>query len=462
VKFADYAGLGKELVPTLEQGAQHLQEMIDAAPKISEETIQTAKEFDRAWNEATVKTKAYIYAWVMDNLPMIDRLIEKAKEFGPAFINSLLPKMPQLTIDENSLLGGVKLVFDIVRQSFAEQFPVFGNWLSSAFTEAVNNALASAGLSLNREAGSPGEGFADLRAEAADIERIITDTLKMAASVKIPGSAGTTKDKKKDVDDDEAANAYSRASDQIKKLTADRDAETASVGLNTEAKARNKATADLLSAAERADKDVTPELRREIDELAAAYGRSSLAAAAAKQKFGELQQAVQFGGGELITFLDALRTRSQSLQQIVQNLANTLITAIEKAALLGQGPLAGILGTAAAPGTAATGGLLGALFGGARAGGGDVEAGKAYLVGEKGPEIAVMGANGVVVPNNVVAANSSSAQHNTFVVNMAAPGPGVDPGMMQQMARQMRAQFDDMVSSAMLRQGRVGGILNPV
>lgn len=48
------------------------------------------------------------------------------------------------------------------------------------------------------------------------------------------------------------------------------------------------------------------------------------------------------------------------------------------------------------------GGALGNLFGGARASGGPVSAGKAYLVGENGPEIFAPGASGAIIPNHAI------------------------------------------------------------
>jgi tape measure domain-containing protein len=46
-------------------------------------------------------------------------------------------------------------------------------------------------------------------------------------------------------------------------------------------------------------------------------------------------------------------------------------------------------------------GSLSGLFGGKRASGGDVERGRAYLIGEKGPEIFTPGATGFITPNHV-------------------------------------------------------------
>ena len=53
------------------------------------------------------------------------------------------------------------------------------------------------------------------------------------------------------------------------------------------------------------------------------------------------------------------------------------------------------------------GGVIGSIFGGARASGGPVSAGKAYLVGERGPELMVPGASGTVIPNHAISAANS-------------------------------------------------------
>jgi hypothetical protein len=45
---------------------------------------------------------------------------------------------------------------------------------------------------------------------------------------------------------------------------------------------------------------------------------------------------------------------------------------------------------------------FGSLFGGARANGGPISAGRAYLVGERGPELVVPRADGMVIPNGAL------------------------------------------------------------
>jgi hypothetical protein len=54
--------------------------------------------------------------------------------------------------------------------------------------------------------------------------------------------------------------------------------------------------------------------------------------------------------------------------------------------------------------------LIGGLFGGFRASGGPVSAGKAYMVGEQGPEMIVPGASGTVIPNHNLSAANNNGQ----------------------------------------------------
>lgn len=61
---------------------------------------------------------------------------------------------------------------------------------------------------------------------------------------------------------------------------------------------------------------------------------------------------------------------------------------------------------------------LGGIFGGPRAGGGPVSAGKTYLVGERGPELVTMGSSGHVTPNHML---PSGGNHYSITVNALDP-----------------------------------------
>jgi hypothetical protein len=244
--------------------------------------------------------------------------------------------------------------------------------------------------------------------------------------------------------------AFDRAIAQAQKRTAQYDAETAAVGLNTEAKIRAKAVADLTTAAQRAGIELTEEQKQKIQQLAEAEGRAAQAAADRTQKLQQQNELLSFSGNQAIGILDGLRNKSLTAADALRNLTNTLITAFEQSLLLGTGPLAGLLGTAAPAGSGKTGGLLGALFGGFRAGGGDVNSGTPYIVGEKGPEWFVPGKSGTIIPNAAVSKNSGGPQ--VTVVNNLSFSSGVTPTDMAAITSMVK------VATAQSEQRTISGI----
>jgi hypothetical protein len=64
------------------------------------------------------------------------------------------------------------------------------------------------------------------------------------------------------------------------------------------------------------------------------------------------------------------------------------------------------------------GGFLDAFFGGARASGGPVSAGKGYVVGEKGPEWFMPNVSGTIVPSGAGGANVNVTVHNHYDVGL--------------------------------------------
>lgn len=115
------------------------------------------------------------------------------------------------------------------------------------------------------------------------------------------------------------------------------------------------------------------------------------------KKYTEAGEAAKFWDQTQTTFnkglLDAI-ANGGDLSDVFQNLAKSIAKAALEAALFNSGPLSGALG-----GGGGIGGLIGGLFGGFRADGGPVSAGKAYVVGERGPEVFVPSGGGSIVPN---------------------------------------------------------------
>ena len=102
------------------------------------------------------------------------------------------------------------------------------------------------------------------------------------------------------------------------------------------------------------------------------------------------------------------------------------------------------------------GGFLGKIFGGGKADGGPVSAGKTYLVGEKGPELLTMGSSGgFVTPNNKIGGESVT---NNIVVNVDASGTSVQGN--DQESNQFGEQLAAAIQAEIINQKRSGGLLN--
>ena len=98
------------------------------------------------------------------------------------------------------------------------------------------------------------------------------------------------------------------------------------------------------------------------------------------------------------------------------------------------------------------GGFLGSLFGGARAQGGAVSAGKSYVVGEKGPEMFVPSTSGRIQPNNAMGGGGQ-----TVVVNQTI---NVSTGVQQTVRteiKQLMPQIAESAKQAVVDAKRRGG-----
>jgi hypothetical protein len=85
-----------------------------------------------------------------------------------------------------------------------------------------------------------------------------------------------------------------------------------------------------------------------------------------------------------------------------------------------------------------------------RANGGSVSSGRSYLVGERGPELFVPGAQGNIVPNNAMGGSS-------IVVNVDAGGSNVEGNADQ--AGQLGKAIGLAVQQELIKQKRPGGLL---
>ena len=96
-------------------------------------------------------------------------------------------------------------------------------------------------------------------------------------------------------------------------------------------------------------------------------------------------------------------------------------------------------------------GLTLASFGGGRATGGPVSAGTPYLVGERGPELFVPGAQGNIVPNSAM----GGVQVGSINITVENTGEQLSPAAQKQIANQVQG----IVMSTLVNERRSGGVL---
>jgi hypothetical protein len=182
--------------------------------------------------------------------------------------------------------------------------------------------------------------------------------------------------------------------------------EAQSILMGAEAAATAKAKFDLLQEAKRQNIDLDKAstktgmtVREEIDKQSAAIGRLTVEA----EKYREQAQFATKVNTDLKDgFLDAI-VEGRNFGDVLASVAKQLARASLEAAIFGSGPfarsggsgglLSGLLGGGGG------GGLLGGLFGGFRANGGPVQPGRAYVVGERQPELFVPDRAGQILPS---------------------------------------------------------------
>lgn len=172
---------------------------------------------------------------------------------------------------------------------------------------------------------------------------------------------------------------------RIQERTAALGVEAAAVGKSTFEAEKMLAVQDLLNEAKRAGLTITPELTAQIEREAEAYATANERLLETEERYKGLQEAQNFFAETAFDAFSELIPVIETGNAALDKMIASLIQAAAQALLLGQGPLAGLFGTATR--TGAGGGILGKLFGGFFANGGTLGAGKWGIAGESGPEI---------------------------------------------------------------------------
>ena len=143
---------------------------------------------------------------------------------------------------------------------------------------------------------------------------------------------------------------------------------------------------------------------------------------------------------------DAMLDAAVSGEMSFDKITDAIKRAAAQALLFGEGPLAGLFGGGGGGlfgggggGAGLFGSLFGGLFGGARANGGPFESGKAYLVGERGPELAMFGNSGTIIPNNRLTGGGGRGKMD---VNINLAGANGDETIRQIVTQAVRQAID--------------------
>jgi tape measure domain-containing protein len=168
---------------------------------------------------------------------------------------------------------------------------------------------------------------------------------------------------------------------------------------------RTRAVRELLTAAERAGIEVTPELEEQIGALADGYAAASVEAQklaesqdAARQKAEEFASATKDALGGFISDIQRGTDATDALRNALGRVASQL-------ADIALNSLSGGFGGSSGGGLQS---IFSSFFGGARANGGPVSPDKFYKVGERGPELFVPDAPGRIVPNHALPGMASA------------------------------------------------------
>ncbi len=222
----------------------------------------------------------------------------------------------------------------------------------------------------------------------------------------------------------ERVDSVERYTQQLERAVEQDNAELATVGKMGPLREQLLALANAQYAASRDGRDLTEDEINKVTELARQH--SNL-----KDRIAEEEAAIRRNADAMRYFGDAA---SNALGEIIvdgksaASVLSSLLATLEKAAITGlitgTGPF-GVNPASAAAGSSGLGGIIGALFGGGRAGGGDVSAGQIYRVNENGPEYFAPSQSGRVIP--IGAGGGASGGVNVAITMAPTFQAGISP-----------------------------------
>ena len=191
-----------------------------------------------------------------------------------------------------------------------------------------------------------------------------------------------------------------------------------------------------------------PKIKTGVEQLTEAEKKAKAEADKLEETFKKIGESVR---NDLVSNLreaiNGSKSFGQAMSNVLGNLKNKLIDLALNKAISGIGK--------SLSGGKGFGGFLGGLFGKER--GGRVDAGGAFVVGERGPEILQMGSKGGnIIPNSQLGGGGDSIT-NMVTVNVDASGSAVQGSSAN--AQQLGQVIGQAVQAQLIKEKRAGGLL---
>ncbi len=180
--------------------------------------------------------------------------------------------------------------------------------------------------------------------------------------------------------------------------------------------------------------------------MGAAIATETAALYEAQQAQKNFNDLLEYGGDTAIDFIDRLALRGDNLADVLGDIGQAMAKLVLQAAIMGGGPFADFLGTASTgSGPGGIAGALGSLFGGSRAGGGDLAPGRVYRVhkdewivpSQAGSVVPMRGGGEGGVVNNVSVHNYSGEESSKRERENGSGGLDIDVIIGNSAAKQM-------------------------
>lgn len=414
-------GSDKDMISFFEQGAEKIKEVQSAAEKagaaIDDGMVKRAHEFDIGWKTTMDNFSIGWKSAIMNVVSLFDKLQAKMTDIG----NSDIFRRLVGWMDSKGLI-------DKPGEGFRGKGGVGASaaapWAGALDTGAIPGMTSTGSASAAKDA----------------LKKYFNPASTVIPSDKSSGGASkAAKDPAADAKD-----SIERYIDSLKKANETAKAEAETWNLSNAERAKAVALAQAKAAADRDGLTLSDKQKQQVADLAAQTQ-------ALKDKTDGLKQSAQALGDDFANALDSLIVKGGKLNDTLKSLLQNMASSVLKGALMGEGSFASIFGGAAGSGGLIGGGLK-SLFSGFKADGGPVMGGKAYVVGERGPELFQPNGGGSIIPNGGGSSGGGAQQH----ININLAGANGDAAIMRAVQQGVQAGLGHF-SSAILP-GRINEI----